>query len=63
MYSMGISDANLLPTIRRKVEDKNSEEGDAHAGNYQVHLFHINDREAGLTAVDFEKIFRPKCQC
>ena len=28
---------NLFPTIRRKVEDKNSEEGDAHAGNDKVY--------------------------
>ena len=29
---------HLFPAVRGQVEDKNSEEGDAHAGDDQVHL-------------------------
>ena len=31
-------DGDLLPTVRGKVKDKDSEEGYAHARDYQVHL-------------------------
>ena len=31
-------DGNLLPAVRGKVKDKDSEEGYAHARDYQVHL-------------------------